>query len=56
MTQWQHRLFIFLDEWLGIILWIYLYEKGDKAFVIVFPAWIIMVYGIAYRSYWRRYP
>ncbi len=54
MTQWQHRLFIFADEWLGVLLLLYLYgHAGRDTFVIVFFIWAIAIYGVSYPFYWK---
>jgi len=56
MTQWQHRLFIFADEWLGILLLVYLYGHVRKDFfVVVFIVWAIAIYAVSYPLYWMTW-
>lgn len=46
------RAFIALDEWLGMLLSVYLFQTSSSLFWFVCPLWIIAVYGISYPFYW----
>lgn len=54
MTTAQQRAFIALDEWLGIVTLIYLWQSARELFWIVLPAWVIAVYVISYPLLWWR--
>ena len=54
MSLFTRRAFLFLDEWLGIALCLYLWRTGDYAALgIVMPLFVLFVYVIGYRSYWK---
>lgn len=53
MTQTQARVFIALDEWIGILVALRLYG-GGLFWPFVVP-WAIAVYAISYPLYWRRW-
>lgn len=52
MKEKHQRAFIFGDEWIGMLLSVFLYERGSFLFWIVCPLWLIAVYGISYPLYW----
>lgn len=53
MTPAIGRLFLFLDEWIGIFLLLYLWKTGETLLFAVFlPLWAIAVYVIGYRRQW----
>lgn len=54
MTQFQRRLFIFADEWLGAGLLLYLHKTHDPAFWPAFVGWFITVYILSYGGYWLQ--
>lgn len=53
MTLFQRRLFVFADEWLGIVLCVYLWKTNDPAFWPVFVAFVVLVYVVSYPLLWR---
>ena len=54
MSLCTHRIILFLDEWLGIALCLYLWRTGDYvALAVVAPLFTLFVYVIGYRKYWR---
>jgi len=47
------RLFLFLDEWLGIALLVHAWYARDWAFFFAFGIpWAVAVYGVGYRMQW----
>jgi hypothetical protein len=56
MTPFQRRVFILIDEWLGILLCVYLWRTHDSAFWTVFIMWTSVVYGCSYPLHlWKEY-
>ena len=45
------RLIIALDEWLGMLLLVYLHSHDRGLFWVVLPIWIVAVYLISYPLY-----
>lgn len=52
MKESTQRTFIALDEWLGMIILIYLFEADSVLFWVMLPLWVVAVYGISYPFYW----
>jgi hypothetical protein len=52
MSPFQRRLFVAVDEWLGILLCLYLWRTNDPAFWWVFGTFVTMVYVISYPWLW----
>lgn len=52
MTPLQRRLFILVDEWLGIALCLYLWKTHDVLFPYVLTMFLVAVYGISYPLHW----
>lgn len=53
MTPLERRIFIYLDEWLGVALLLFLHCKHDPFFWWVLPIWAVAIYGISYPLHWR---
>jgi hypothetical protein len=51
----HQRLFILVDEWLGVALCLYLWKTDDRAFWPVLITWAVLVYAISYPWYWLSY-
>ena len=49
------RIFIAVDEWLGIVLLMYLHATESPVFWRVFVCWALGVYAFGYIPYWLRY-
>ncbi len=52
MDDRQRRAFIALDEWVGMLLLVYLHRADRALFWYVLPAWLVAVYAISYPLYW----
>ena len=48
----QQRTFIALDEWLGILVAIFLFERGSALFWPFTVIWAVAVYVISYPLHW----
>jgi hypothetical protein len=48
-------MFILADEWLGVVLCLYLWKTEDRAFWPVLITWAVLVYAISYPWYWLSY-
>jgi hypothetical protein len=46
------RAFIALDEWVGMLLLVYLHRVDSPLFWVVLPLWVVAVYVISYPLYW----
>jgi hypothetical protein len=55
VTQFQARMVILADEWLGAAFCGWVYGAHREAFWPVFVFWAACVYGIGYPSYWRKW-
>jgi hypothetical protein len=55
VTQAQRRLFILVDEWLGVVLLCWLWHAHREAFWPVAGLWGVFVYGFGYVPYWLAY-
>lgn len=53
MTPFQRRLFILLDEWLGVLLLYHLRSSHDPFFWPVLAVWVVAVYFVSYPLHWR---
>lgn len=55
MRDTHQRLFIALDEWLGVFVSIFLFEINSKLFWWFVIPWAIAVYLVSYPWYWGWY-
>lgn len=49
----HQRAFIALDEWLGILVAVYLHSTGSSLFWYFVIPWAIAIYAISYPLHWR---
>lgn len=54
MTPVQRRLFIALDEWLGIVVLLWMHRTHDGLFWPALVFWAVSVYAISYPWHWWK--